>query len=149
MNQIQAIKNEFERRMKATKDHQVFGALNELLSFIESLEKEQDVDLEKELEDWRHKHFKGKRDGDYSGEYLERESQLSIARHFYELELKAKENVPTIKGWVARDIHGTLRLYGNDAADGMGIRTGELPSPYKELTAKDDPIGVELTIHRV
>ncbi len=61
---------------------------------------------------------------------------------------EAAEDAPKIKGWVARDIHGTLRLYGNDAADGMGIRTGELPSPYKELTAKDDPIEIELEIHR-
>ena len=44
--------------------------------------------LEKELESWRHEHFQGKRDGDYSGEYLERESQLSIARHFYSLALE-------------------------------------------------------------
>lgn len=60
-----------------------------------------------------------------------------------------KSEIPIIRGWVARDIHGTLRLYGNDAADGMGIRTGELPSPYKELTAEDEPIEVELTISRV
>ena len=46
--------------------------------------------LEEELNQWRHKHFRGKRDGDYNGEYLERESQLDIARHFYELGLKAK-----------------------------------------------------------
>lgn len=85
----------------------------------------------------------------------------AIARHFYDLgcrhaaamyddiefeRQRRQKNEPTIKGWVARDIHGTLRLYGNDAADGMGIRTGELPSPYKELTAADDPIEVELVI---
>ena len=38
---IEKIKAEIERRMKDTKDHQVFGALNEIYSFIESLEKEQ------------------------------------------------------------------------------------------------------------
>lgn len=50
-----------------------------------------DVDLEKELAQWTHKHFRGKRDGDYNGEYLERESQLGIARHFYELGLNARK----------------------------------------------------------
>lgn len=47
--------------------------------------------LEEELNQWRHKHFRGKRDGDYNGEYLERESQLDIARHFYELGLNARK----------------------------------------------------------
>lgn len=54
-------------------------------------QEQQEVDFEEELENWRHDHFKGKRDGDYNGEYLERESQLDLARHFYELGLKAKE----------------------------------------------------------
>lgn len=48
------------------------------------LKKQPNVDLEKELEKWRHDHFKGKRDGDYDGEYLDRESQLDLVRHFYE-----------------------------------------------------------------
>ena len=62
------------------------------LALIDKLQQEQpEVDLEKELGRWRHKHFKGKRDGDYSGEYLERESQLDLARHFYELGLNAKK----------------------------------------------------------
>ena len=55
------------------------------LALINELKQEQpEVDLEKELEKWRHDHFKGERDGDYYGEYLERESQLDLARHFYE-----------------------------------------------------------------
>lgn len=58
---------------------------SEVLNIIASFQQERtEVDLEKELEKWRHDHFKGKRDGDYSGEYLERESQLDIARHFVE-----------------------------------------------------------------
>ena len=62
------------------------------LALIDKLQQEQpEVDLEKELGRWRHKHFKGKRDGDYSGEYLERESQLDLARHFYELGLNARK----------------------------------------------------------
>lgn len=46
--------------------------------------------IEKELEKWRHEHFSGKRDGQYNGEYLERESQLSLARHFAEWGAKNK-----------------------------------------------------------
>lgn len=50
--------------------------------------------LEKELGRWRHKHFDGERDGNSSGEYLRRDSQLSIARHFYDLALaQVREHV--------------------------------------------------------
>ena len=42
----------------------------------------------KELNSWRHTHFDGKRDGRLSGEYLERESQLELAQHFYNLALE-------------------------------------------------------------
>ena len=50
-----------------------------------------EVDLEKELDQWRHKHFKGKRDGIYCGEYLERESQLDLARHFWNKGYNARK----------------------------------------------------------
>lgn len=50
-----------------------------------------EVDLEDELNKWRHEHFHGKRDWDAAGEYLKRSSQLDIAKHFFELGLKAKE----------------------------------------------------------
>ena len=49
------------------------------------------VDLEKELDTWRHEHFHGKRDGHFSGEYLERSSQLALARHFFNLRLNSKK----------------------------------------------------------
>lgn len=62
------------------------------LELIDSLQQEQpEVDLEKELDQWRHEHFAGERDGHYSGEYLERNSQLDLARHFYELGLNARK----------------------------------------------------------
>ena len=51
-----------------------------------------EVDLEKEMKSWRHNHFNGKRDKEAVGEYLERVSQLDLAKHFFELGLK------TIKG---------------------------------------------------
>ena len=57
--------------------------------YKENLEMKE-VDLEKELESWRHNHFHGRRDKEASGEYLERVSQLELAKHFYELGIKAK-----------------------------------------------------------
>lgn len=45
----------------------------------------QKIDLEKELDNWRHTHFHGKRDERATGEYLTRESQLDVAKHFFEL----------------------------------------------------------------
>lgn len=63
-------------------------ALVRLRNFIETLEV-REVDLEKELNDWRHNHFHGRRDKDANGEWLERISQLELAKHFFELGLKA------------------------------------------------------------
>ena len=58
--------------------------------FLDSLETKE-VDLEEELDKWRHNHFHGKRDDKgVNGEYLTRVSQLEIAKHFFELGLKAK-----------------------------------------------------------
>ena len=61
---------------------------NAIINAFDSLptvsQEQPEVDLEKELNQWRHKHFKGKRDDDYNGEYLERKSQLDLARHFAE-----------------------------------------------------------------
>ncbi len=53
-------------------------------------QEQQEVDLERELKKWRHEHFRGERDGHYSGEYLERNSQLEIAHRFYELGKNSK-----------------------------------------------------------
>ena len=60
------------------------------LSFIDTLEVKE-VDLEKEVNIWRHNHFHGRRDKDASGEYLERISQLDLAKYFFELGLKAQK----------------------------------------------------------
>lgn len=49
------------------------------------------INLEKELDMWRHNHFCGRRDKNASGEYLERVSQLNLAKHFYELGLKTQK----------------------------------------------------------
>ncbi len=58
---------------------------------IANKQEQPEVNLEKELDKWRYDHFKGKRDGDYSGEYLERESQLDLARHFVEFGFNARK----------------------------------------------------------
>lgn len=57
----------------------------------EKLARELAMKLEEELDKWRHDHFHGKRDENFSGEYLERTSQLELARHFYELGLNARK----------------------------------------------------------
>lgn len=61
----------------------------DILSFLDTLEVKE-FDLEGELNDWRHEHFHGKRDQNAAGEYLKRVSQLDLAKHFFELGLKAK-----------------------------------------------------------
>lgn len=90
---------EIEKRIKGLKDCHAdtvagyageISGLERLLSFINTLEVK-DVDLEAELNTWRHNHFHGQRDDKgANGEYLTRYSQLEIAEHFYELGLKTK-----------------------------------------------------------
>ena len=65
-------------------------AYRTILSFLDTLELKE-VDLEKELDTWRHNHFHGRRDKEASGEYLERITQLELAEHFFELGLKAQK----------------------------------------------------------
>lgn len=71
-----------------------------------------------------------------------------IAPGVKEQDLEKEAALPKIRSWVARDIHGTLRLYGNDAAFGQGIVARELSSQFDELTTNDDPIEVELIVNR-
>ena len=65
-------------------------ALKSILSFLDTLEVKE-VDLEKEVNNWRHEHFHGRRDKEADGEYLERVSQLDLAKYFFELGLKAQK----------------------------------------------------------
>lgn len=89
--QVQAIRTEIERQKKhyLEREEYDFGwdeALNEIASFIDSLPEEKpSKSLEEELNKWRHIHFDGERDGDFSGEWLMRKTQLKFAQHFYEL----------------------------------------------------------------
>lgn len=74
---------------KRDADKKIF-LFKSVLSLIDTLEVKE-VDLEKELNDWRHKYFHGRRDKEASGEYLERITQLALAKHFFELGLKAQK----------------------------------------------------------
>ena len=56
----------------------------QLVEHLDTLEVKE-VDLKAELNKWRHNHFHGRRDKEASGEYLESDSQLNLAEHFYEL----------------------------------------------------------------
>lgn len=60
---------------------------------VDKIEKLVSEDLEQELNNWRHKHFHGRRDKDANGEYLERTSQLDLAQHFAKWQ-KEQDNVP-------------------------------------------------------
>ena len=87
---IKAIpKDETDKRLKAVYGNEGF-VLMDLLDFLDTLEV-REVDLEAELNTWRHNHFHGRRDKKASGEYLERVSQLGLAKHFFELGLKAQK----------------------------------------------------------
>ena len=66
-----------------------YTALESFKDYVDTLEVKE-VDLEKELESWRHNHFHGRRDKEASGEYFERVSQLDLAKHFFELGLQAR-----------------------------------------------------------
>ena len=90
---------EIERRLDDHKDEYkrsgdiyasvLMEEVEDILSFLNTLEVKE-VDLEEEMKSWRHNHFHGKRDKEAGGEYLERVSQLDIAKHFFELGLKSK-----------------------------------------------------------
>lgn len=89
MTIIKQIKAEIERRIETHHTYNHFCAEHEfrdVLSFISTLEKSETSinkeELEVELDIWRHIHFNGARDGHFSGEYLERTSQLDLAYHF-------------------------------------------------------------------
>ena len=67
-------------------------ACESILDFVNTLEVKE-VDLEKELIEWHKEHFK--KDGTFigmSGFYLTNNSQMAIAKHFFELGLKTKLN---------------------------------------------------------
>lgn len=101
MNQLQAVKAEIERRireydksiekysnkqksMKAERDAWKWAECKSLLSFIESLEKEPEVDLEKELDRYLRGEFQQTAGGNFN-------NYIQVARHFYELGKNARK----------------------------------------------------------
>ena len=85
---IEQIKTEIEGWLREYAEDSQFElgkryGYKRLLSFLSTLESGKPIEgLEEELDKWRHDHFHGKRDEDFSGEYLERTSQLELASHF-------------------------------------------------------------------
>ena len=68
--------------------------LRKILSAIDSLQQEQtEVDLEKEVANWWNEHYadikKGYTFEGYNGHYMENSTVISLAKHFYELGLRA------------------------------------------------------------
>lgn len=63
---------------------------------------------------------------------------------------KYTEELPTIKGWVARNIQGFLKVYGDEICTNGGII---LPNPFDKVFEHpefgDAPIKVELIIREV
>lgn len=86
--QVEQIKAYIEKLLECTDNSSEYmdgrwDALVRLRDYINGLQEEPvSEDLEEELNKWRHSHFHGRRDVDASGEYLERVSQLDLARHF-------------------------------------------------------------------
>ena len=65
----------------------------DILSFLDTLEVK-GVDLDEEVRKWQQKHFEGigyVLDG--SGGWIGKESLLDVAKHFFELGLKAKKKL--------------------------------------------------------
>lgn len=99
----------------------------------------------------------------------------TVARHFYDLgcrhaaamyddiefeRQRRSEEEPTIKGWVARDEDGALYVFASRPQRAKGIYKEDiwdngdaaLPLPksiFPDLKWEDEPIEVELEIHRV
>ena len=92
-----ALVAEIERRIdevnqidKASYEVGLFDAYKIILSFLDTLEVKE-VNLEKELISWHKKHFKKEGTFEkYGGFYFANSSQLDLAKHFFELGLKAK-----------------------------------------------------------
>ena len=86
--EIERILSAFENS-DAPVDRLRASTLISLLSFIDTLEVKE-VDLEKELIKWHKEHFKKDRTFiGKSGFYLTNDSQMDIAKHFFELGVNA------------------------------------------------------------
>ena len=133
MSIIDKLKAEIERLKKETKPQKGQGIVltqelcksyDYLLSFLNTLKVQPVCDgLEEELDSWRNIHFRGKRDGHYSGEYLTRDSQLDLAHHFAQW-MREKMMKEEVEGRVCAVY--PLK-YGNDVQYGVLYPKGVLP----------------------
>lgn len=69
------------------------SAFEDVKVFINHTLEVKEVDLKAELNTWRHNHFHGGRDFEASGEYLERITQLELAKHFFEIGLNSQRKI--------------------------------------------------------
>ena len=96
--QADVLKNEGEKRVW---NQGIVTAYSYVLSFLSTLQEKSEKpinpvceELEEEVKAWHKKHFKAKNAWeDYSGHYLDKNSQLDFARHFYELGRQSKPKV--------------------------------------------------------
>lgn len=113
---------------KAKYDAVIFGAR---LYQPEVEEKSKDFtiseDIEKELDNWRHIHFRGRRDGKLSGEYLERSSQLDLARHFAQWQM---QQIFKLKDGV--------ELFSEDESDNFDEEFAKILAERKDLLPKGE-----------
>ena len=89
-------------------------ALYELQDFLNTLEVKE-VDLEKELIEWHKEHFK--KDGTFigmSGFYLTNNSQMDIAKHFFELGLSVNNPITASDRGMAEEIIINLKRVEQD-----------------------------------
>lgn len=98
-------------------------------------------------------------------EYFEEEQLEDVVdteddKNFSLIESLKKEQSPKIKGWMARDEDGALYVFASKPQRAKGIYKEDiwdngdaaLPLPksiFLDLKWEDEPIEVELTIHRV
>ena len=178
MTQIEQIKAEIERLKRDNgKDGRPSNITemlcSHLLSFIELMEKEQEVNLDEEIDNYFYPPgFKRDLDGvhiqgvcmrDWKGEnkkWIEKRLTANeirdFARHFYELGCRKKDNAPKIKGWVARDKDGqgfVFRSMPFRSSNGKGwvgfYHVVLQQDDFPEVTWEDEPIEVEFEIHKV
>ena len=171
MNQIEKILAEIERRTgiltriyaeqveRKDEEMQIYYhgkivALEELRSFVESLEKEQNTPFESAWEEYA----KSKGGGAITT------NVKTLSKHFYELGCRHSDNAQKIKGWVARDRDGALflhekypkRIKEEMELDGEicywgngGVRHYIDRELFPDITWADNPVEYELTFHRV
>ena len=167
---LEKVKAEIERLMHQASDMNQSGLLTKeqevciisqmsrLLSFVESLKKEQEKELNTIKNEWWNKG------------YLKGREQAHIPAKELGLPSSLDKNTPKIKGWVVRDKSGTLFLHKRkpkrmrsywDSEDEFEINdsimlentfrfaTYHEPEVMPDLKWEDEPIEVELAVNRV